>query len=332
MLHLDGTGRLWFLLSSRPVTREALQIPVAFLVFNRPDTTARVFEAIRGARPRKLLLVADGPRPSRPGEAERCAEVRAIVDRVDWPCEVRRSFSDVNLGCGRRISTGLAWVFEQEERAIILEDDCLPHSDFFRFCEALLDRYSDDDRVMMIGGTNFLLDELNLAESFFFSRYFAIWGWATWRRAWARYDFTMSQWPTLRDSNQLEVFYRQPYMRERMTRLFDLVHRRELDTWDLQWFHACLFNNALSITPRRNLISNIGVEGTHHSGYDPLNHELPVFGLDSGELVGPALMFPERRYDDAMFARQFMKKRKSLGTKLAKAARRVFTGGASSKP
>ncbi len=314
------------------MTRDALDTPVAFLVFNRPDTTARVFDTIRRARPRKLLVVADGPRPDRPGEAERCAEVRAIVDRVDWPCEVRKNFSDVNLGCGRRVSSGVTWVFEQEERALILEDDCLPHPDFFRFCETLLDRYADDERVMMIGGTNFLLDELDLTESFFFSRYFAIWGWATWRRAWAKYDMTMRHWPTLRESEHLESFYRQPFMREHVTRMFDAVHRGEIDTWDVQWFHTCLFNNALSITPRRNLISNIGVEGTHHSEYDYLNHELPVFGLDPGELVGSALMFPERRYDDAMFARQFMKKRKSLGTKLAKAARRVFTGGASSKP
>lgn len=309
----------------------ALETPVAFLVFNRPNTTARVFEAIRQARPRKLLVVADGPRPGRAGEAERCAEVRAIVERVDWPCEVRRDYSEVNLGCGKRISSGLTRVFEQEERAIVLEDDCLPHPDFFRFCEILLDRYADDERVMMVGGTNYLLDRLDVRESYCFSRYFAIWGWATWRRAWAKYDFAMSHWPALRDAGQLASFYRQPFMQEHLVKMFDAVHRGEIDTWDVQWFHACLFNSGLSITPRRNLVTNIGLEGTHTSD-DRSNHGFPAFPVDPGELVAPALTFPERRYDEVMFARTFMKRRRTVRTRLARAARRAFGRAGGSDP
>jgi hypothetical protein len=304
-----------------------LETPVAFLVFNRPDTTARVLGAIRAARPRKLLVIADGPRPDRPGEAERCAAVRALVDQVDWPCEVKRSFSDVNLGCGRRISSGLAWVFAEEERAIVLEDDCLPHPDFFPFCERLLDRYADDERVAMIGGTNFLLDELrDLPSSYFFSRYFAIWGWATWRRAWARYDFRMSHWPALREVGALATLYRQPFMQAHMARVFDLVHGGEIDTWDVQWFHACLFDNGLSVTPRANLVSNIGHVGTHTSD-DRSNHDLPVFGLGAGELVAPPLVFPERRYDEEMFRRQFAPKPRGAA-KLVARLRRALAGKA----
>lgn len=299
-----------------------LETPVAFLVFNRPDTTARVFEAIRAARPRTLLVVADGPRRDRPEEAERCREVLAIVDRVDWPCEVLRNLSPDNLGCGRRIASGLSWVFEQVERAIILEDDCLPHPDFFGFCTALLERYAEDPRVSMIGGTNFLGGGLapEVTESYVYSRYFPVWGWASWRRAWARYDFAMSGWPALRDADALWSFYSQPFMREYMAALFDLVHSGRIDTWDVQWFHGCLFDNALSVIPRRNLVSNIGLTGAHTTSYDARDHELPVFPLEPGGLVAPRWFRPEARYDRTFFVRNFRRRRR-IGRRVRDALR-----------
>lgn len=305
------------------MTPRPVETPVALLVFNRPDTTARVLEAIRAARPRTLLVVADGPRADRLGERERCAEVRALLDRVDWPCDVRRNYSETNLGCGRRISSGLAWVFEQVERAILLEDDCLPHPDFFRFCETLLERYADDERVMMIGGTNYLRGELEVPSGYVFSRYFAIWGWATWRRAFAKYDFEMRHWPALREAGALASVYRQGFMQEHFTKLFDLVHGGAVDTWDVQWFHTCLFESGLSVTPRRNLVSNIGLVGTHTSDQRSPNHELPVFPLDPGELVAPPLVHPERRYDEVMFERVFARRRSTLRERLTRIARRL---------
>jgi hypothetical protein len=300
----------------------AFDTPVALFVFNRPDTTARVFEAVRQARPRRLLLVADGARTGRAGEAERCEQVRGIVTKVDWPCELETAFSAENLGCRRRISSGIDWVFQRAEAAILLEDDCLPHPDFFRFCEAMLARYRDDDRVMMVSGTNYLLDRLRIPEGYCFSRYFAIWGWATWRRAWAKYDATMARWPQLRDAGQLRALYRQPYVRDHVTRMFDKVHRGEADTWDVQWFFTCLFGGGLSIVPRRNLISNIGLDGTHTSA-DRSNHQFPVFPLDPGELVGPAHVHPDVRYDDPFFA-QKLQHRRSLGRRLAAALRQAL--------
>lgn len=148
-----------------------LTTPVAFLVFNRPDTTIRVFEEIRRARPPKLLVVADGARADRPGEAEKCAQVRAIVEQVDWECGVLKNYADDNMGCKRRISSGLDWVFANVEEAIILEDDCLPHPSFFRFCEELLRRYRDDERVMMISGDNFQFGKKRTDYSYYFSKY-----------------------------------------------------------------------------------------------------------------------------------------------------------------
>src|SRR5262245_27851901 len=131
-----------------------INTPLAFLVFRRPQTTARVWEAIRQARPKTLLIVADGPRATHTGETELCAQVRAICDRVDWPCEVLRNYAETNLGCRQRVSSGLDWVFQTVEEAIILEDDCLPHPTLFSYCQELLERYRYDERVMLISGAN----------------------------------------------------------------------------------------------------------------------------------------------------------------------------------
>ena len=165
-----------------------LSTPVAFIIFNRPDTTARVFAEIAKARPPKLLVVGDGPRANRDGEADRVAEARAIIKNVDWPCEVLTNFSTPNLGCKKRVSSGIDWIFEQVEEAIILEDDCLPDPSFFQFCEEMLARYRHDDRIAMISGDNFLFGQVPVPESYYFSRYCHIWGWASWRRAWKDYD------------------------------------------------------------------------------------------------------------------------------------------------
>src|SRR5665648_587346 len=164
-----------------------LKTPVAFIIFNRPETTRRVFAEIAKARPTKLLVIADGPRATHPDDAEKCAVVRAIIDGVDWDCEVLKNYSDVNLGCKRRVSSGLDWVFDTVEEAIILEDDCLPHPTFFRFCEEMLAKYRDDKRIAMISGDNFQFGKKRTEYSYYFSRYTHIWGWASWRRAWDNY-------------------------------------------------------------------------------------------------------------------------------------------------
>jgi len=277
---------------------------VAFLIFNRRETTAQVFAAIRAAQPSKLLVVADGPRPGRPGEEQECKATRAVIEQVDWPCEVQTNYAKVNLGCRQRVSSGLDWVFSQIEEAIILEDDCLPHPSFFRFCEHLLERYREDERVMMIGGTNYLHNRLKVEESYVFSRYFSIWGWASWRRAWSRYDITMKEWPRLKKQEQLKAFYAQPYMRRFVTSTFDATYRERINTWDVQWFYSCLFNNGLSIIPRVNLVSNIGTLGAHSAGRS-INNFFPVFPLDTEHMRHPDLVHPDVGYDDRFFSEQF---------------------------
>ena len=297
-----------------------LNTPVAFLIFNRPDTTERVFEAIRAARPPMLLVVADGPRPGRQGEAELCQATRGIIDRVDWPCQVMTDFSDQNLGCKKRISSGLDWVFSKVEEAIILEDDCLPHPTFFRFCEEMLVRYRQDERVMMITGTNFLVDKLDIRESYCFSRYFAIWGWATWKRAWDKYDLAMSGWEAYREQDQLKSFYTQNFMRKHLSKAFDAVFRGEIDTWDYQWAYTCLFNNGLSIVPSLNMISNIGYVGVHTKARTR-NHDLPVFAIELDQMIHPVHVMPNRLHDDPFFEMGF---NKSLASRIRKFFSKLF--------
>lgn len=239
--------------------------PVAFFVFNRPDVTQRVFTEIRRARPNQLLVIADGPRASRLGEADRCEAVRTIVDQVDWPCEVERHYADTNLGCRARVSSGLDWVFDRVDRAIILEDDCLPDPGFFSFCSELLDHYADDPRVMHVSGTSFLRPGWPTSASYVATRLPFVWGWATWRRAWSKYDVAVSDWPALRAGDGLATWFAHPRDRAGWQQRIDDVHSGRLDTWDIQWAFACLRAGGISLMSTNNLVSNLGfgAEATH---------------------------------------------------------------------
>jgi glycosyltransferase involved in cell wall biosynthesis/tetratricopeptide (TPR) repeat protein len=258
---------------------DSLKTPVCFMIFNRPDTTQRVFDAIRQAKPRKLLVVADAQRLNKPGEAEKCAETRAIINQVDWDCEVLTNYADVNMGCKKRCSSGLKWVFNTVEEAIILEDDCLPHPSFFRFCEELLERYRDDERVAMISGDNFQLGNNQTENSYYFSRYPHLWGWAAWRRSFLRhYDVNMNLWPEIRDSQYLMHYLQDASAIQYWTSVFEQTYRGMIDTWDYQWTFAMWANNGLAILPGVNLISNIGFspDATHTVNSDSWQSELPV--------------------------------------------------------
>lgn len=250
--------------------RWRLETPVALIIFNRPHTTRQVFEQIRAARPPMLLIIADGPRPDRPEEARLCAAAREVVREVDWPCDVRTEFSEINLGCRDRPASGIDWVFSLVPEAIILEDDCLPDPTFFRFCEELLARYRDDERVGMIGGTNPLGAEPGGQASYFFTKYPFIWGWASWRRAWERYDRSASAWPELRRGGAFRAMTL-PVERAYWERSFDAVHSGGLDAWDYQWTLTCWRERMSSIVPRCNLVSNIGFGpgATHTIGMGP---------------------------------------------------------------
>ena len=254
-----------------------LTTAVALLIFNRPQTTRRVFDVIRQVRPRRLLVVADGPRPGRAGEAELCRAARSIIDSVDWDCEVLRNFSDSNLGCRRRVATGLAWVFDSVEEAIVLEDDCVPHPTFFPFCQELLERYRSDVRVMAISGDNFQLGRPRTRHSYYFSRYNHIWGWASWRRAWHHYDPDLTLWPEIRDERLLEDILEDPAAVAYWTRAFEAAYTGTIDSWDYHWTLTCWIRSGLTVLPSVNLVSNIGFDqNATHTVHDSRFAELPA--------------------------------------------------------
>jgi hypothetical protein len=241
-----------------------LQTAVLFLVFNRPQITAQVFEAIRKAKPPRLYVAADGARTDREGEYEKVLKVREIATAVDWPCELRTLFRDKNLGCKLGVSGGIDWFFQHEEQGIILEDDCLPSQSFFWFCEELLGKYANDPRIYHIDGCNFVGQRIPFDGDYDFSRYALIWGWATWRRAWKLYDPNLS---SLQDIKRKGLLY--SYFGSRSAEIYWLNNLRKaklgLDTWDYQWFAVIWSGNGLVIGPSKNMIKNIGfgVDATH---------------------------------------------------------------------
>jgi glycosyltransferase involved in cell wall biosynthesis len=246
------------------MTQQAIVTPVVLCVYNRPEKTQRVLDALKVAKPRHVLVIADGPKKDDATDSRLCKEVLQIIDGVDWDAKVDFNVSPVNLGCRKRIQTGLSWSFDLVEQAIILEDDCIPSSSFFPFCEELLQKYRDDKRVGLIGGANFQFGRDRLPESYYFSRYPLLWGWACWRRTWDIYDADLTSWNRDRDATWLSELLADPLATAYWTRIFDRV-KSGLDTWDYSLVFSCWRSNLLAIQPSQNMIENIGFgkEATH---------------------------------------------------------------------
>jgi hypothetical protein len=233
--------------------------PVVYIVFNRPRYTEISFEVIRTLQPKVLYIVADGPRPNYPVDIQRCEEVRTLVDKIDWPCEVHRNYAKTNMGLKARISTGLNWVFKHSERAIILEDDCIPHPDFFTFCNSLLDKYSEDERVSVITGCNFQNGIERGEASYYFSKYNHCWGWASWRRAWSKYQGDLGFWEGWRESSEWVNFLPDVIERTYWRDIFDRVAKGDINSWAYPWTASVWRYGGLTATPNVNLVSNIGI-------------------------------------------------------------------------
>lgn len=269
-----------------------LETPVALIVFNRPETTRRVFAAIAAARPSRLLLIADGPRAGHPGEVERCELVREIVTAVDWPCWVETNFASENMGCDPRISSGLNWVFSLVEEAIILEDDCLPDPSFFPFCAELLERYRDQNQIGFVAGFNPLEKSFPFHYSYFYSLVTGCWGWATWRRAWQEYDEHLQSWPEVKEAGLLKLIFPDKKAVDYWSRIFDAMYQGTgPNTWDYHWVYTCWTRNWLSILPSKNLIQNIGFgAGATHTLTAAPGLTLPAAAVSFPLLHPPAIM------------------------------------------
>lgn len=275
-------------------------VPILFLIFARPDTTTQVFERIRQIKPAKLYVAADAPRENRLDEAERCAKTRAIIDKIDWPCELKTLYRDKNLGCKVAVSEAITWFFEQEEYGVILEDDCLPDLSFFPFCEESLIKYKDDDRIGHIGGNNFFPGIVDKKLSYDFCSISHIWGWASWSRVWKNYDVNFSYWEEAKKDRAKRKSLFKSLREEIYFSSFisdTLAGKKGINTWDVQYLFMLRVQNQLCIYPSVNLVTNIGlnsVGATHTSSkngrlcvksesiHSPLSH--PKYVLSNKEI------------------------------------------------
>lgn len=244
---------------------DSMNAPVLLIIYKRPDLTRRALKAIAAAKPSRLFVAADGPRTEI--EAEACRITRAAITEFKGDCDVVTNFADENLGCGIRVHTAIDWAFTLSEELIILEDDCLPNASFFRFCNELLRAYQEDERVMHISGDNFVGPPAT-PYSYYFSKYTHAWGWATWKRAWRHFDWTMSRWPELRGAGVINSWCSDPYEQRYWTEIFDRMHLGAPDIWDYMWLFACWSQSGLTVLPSVNLVRNDGwgPEATHTVG------------------------------------------------------------------
>jgi hypothetical protein len=255
-----------------------LDTAVLFIVFNRPDTTQKVFDVIKSVKPKRLYITADGPRKNNENDRIKSEECRSIVHQIDWECELKTLFRDENLGCRNAVSDAISWFFKHEEQGIVLEDDCLPDPSFFDYCQELLEKYKNTPEIMLISGNNFQNGIKRGDASYYFSRYNHIWGWASWRRAWQLYDVDMKTFSQKKEENFIQkIFYKKKIQNYWMKR-FQKSHDGEINTWDYQWTYTIFSHHGISILPNVNLISNIGFgeQSTHTAKANKRLANLPI--------------------------------------------------------
>ena len=265
-------------------SNEFFMTPILFLIFKRPDTTKMVFNVIKKIKPKYLYIAQDGHRENKEGEKELCEEVRAIIKDIDWDCELKTLFRDKNLGARGAVSSAINWFFENVDEGIILEDDCVPSLTFFPYCEELLSKYRNDERIMTISGdaSPFKNRFNNSKYSYFFSHYSLTWGWATWKRVWKSYDVDLKNWNEVKkDKNSFPVL-KNKIQRDYWFKMFNRMYVKMMDAWDYQWTYNSLINNGLAIIPKSNLIFNIGYgpDATNYNGAKDYRIEFPVKDIE----------------------------------------------------
>jgi hypothetical protein len=279
-----------------------LDVPVAFFIFRRPETSSAVFEEIKKARPKFLYVISDGPREGNEEEKELVSKTRMIVDQVDWPCQVTKIYSATNMGLRNRILTGLDEVFNRETQAIILEDDCLPSTSFFTFCSQMLDKYIDNTQIALVAGSNFA-PASRLKEDYFFSRSTYIWGWASWQRAWLEFRNSpqVEHWSES-ETRDIAPSFASKIQKKEFLNLMRKAH--SLNTWDISLAVWVRQSNKLTIVPKKNLIENIGFgEGATHTKFEAFDAQVETGNL-SGELVHPTAIRPHENLERNMWRKK----------------------------
>ncbi|MEM1223325.1 MAG: nucleotide-diphospho-sugar transferase [Verrucomicrobiota bacterium] len=253
--------------------------------FNRPDVTRRQVDALRTIAPKRVWVLCDAPRPDRVGEDKKVDEVRSILDALPWDCEVHKLYREENLGVRENISTGLSWFLNECKEGIILEDDCIPSESFFRFVVEALERYRDDVRVFTVSGYTGLDSDLPIEESYCYSNYFSCWGWATWKRSWDCYDESMTAF-TDQEKWKAICARLHPSIRQHLywKYIFGRVVAGKVDSWAYRFLLSMWSHHGYAVTPKRNLIENIGFtdDATNTGG-------LKVFQTPKTEITFPLI-------------------------------------------
>ena len=257
-----------------------VESPVLLLTFNRADNARKVFEKIREAKVKKLYFACDGPRPNNTKDLEERKKLIQLSQEVDWDCELHTLFREENLGCGLGVSSAITWAFENEDRLIVLEDDCVPSLPFFSFCDHCLEKYKDDTRIWTINGRSQNENDPSFFDyDYVFSIYYHCWGWATWKRVWQNFDIRT---PWL-NQYMKEIGFRNIATSSKERLLFVKMYARKImhnpnyyrSSWATPFGVYIAANGGLSITPRENLIHNIGLDGVHSEGINANN--LPIY-------------------------------------------------------
>lgn len=281
--------------------------PVLLIIFNRPDVTFRVFEEIRKVQPYRFYIAADGPRVNNANDKELCLQARSVLDKIDWECKTETFLSDVNKGCKMGVVSAINWFFDHEEEGIILEDDCLPTKSFFSFCDSMIEEYRNDDRISTITGTNLQAGNTWGSASYYFSQFSNIWGWATWKRFWKKYDAGLLKYEKDDVRVQLKKVFNDIFLQDAWLEIFEKIKANKIDTWDYQLQFLTFFQNGLCVTPNVNLISNIGFreDATHTN--DPGRHahhaNLPTADIEN--IKHPVFFLPEKEADYFFLKKEF---------------------------
>jgi len=277
--------------------------PILFITFNKIEETKKVFKSIQQEKPHKLYISSDGPRPTHPGDLLQILTIRNfILSSIDWPCKIKTLFFDKNLGCKYAVSSAISWFFLHEEMGIILEDDCLVTKDFFLYCSTLLDEYSNDEKVYQINGTCFL-NQINIKESYFFSKYSHIWGWATWRRAWQHYEINNYNF----ESDFLKIDFYSGLEKQYWQQTLKQYYNNKIDTWDYPWTFTIFKNNGLCIYPQKNMVKNIGF-GPNATHTKDKNSSLSNMKIEKfGKIIHPKSITTNNQLDFAAFIAAYYK-------------------------
>ena len=235
-----------------------MKTPLLLLLFNRPKETSILFDKLKEIKPKRIYINQDGPRINNIEDKYLCEQVRKIVHEKKWDYEIVEKINTRNLGCRKSVSEGINWFFDNENKGIILEDDCVPSSSFFMFSEKMLKKYENDDEIFLISGSNFQKNKIIGDGDYYFSKYAHCWGWSTWGRAWKKYDKDLKFWQNWKQSNNWKNFHKNRFERKYWTKIFNKVENNKIDSWAYVWLASVWYNKGLTITPNLNLIQNIG--------------------------------------------------------------------------